>query len=208
MDYESDAFAGLLAALGVFAILILIIIIPILVVFIIAKCKMYKKAGKNGWEAIVPIYSDWVYTEIAGVEWWWFVALIITNLGIFNVNTNGGGSYININFGTLIGLFGAFVCNYNISKKLHKDVGFAVLMTLFPFVMVPLIGFSGSYSFDNSVKVTKNGPFDANKENNNVAIEKQEEDVTNKDKDVKFCTKCGNKLDKDSKFCPKCGKEI
>ena len=85
MDYNSSVFAGLFAALGFFAILILIIIIPIVIVFIVAKCKMYKKAGKNGWEAIVPFYSDWIYTEIAGVEWWWFIALIASNIFVFLV---------------------------------------------------------------------------------------------------------------------------
>ena len=207
MDYNSSVFAGLFAALGIFAILIAIIVVSIVVVFLVAKCKMYKKAGKKGWEAIVPFYSDWIYTEIAGVEWWWFIALIASN--IFSFTTNNGNQTISFNFTSVIGLFGAFVCNYNISKKLHKDVGFAVLMTIFPFVMVPIIGFSSSYSFDNSVKVTKNGPFDANKEDNNNVVEKHEEDDDkSKDTDVMFCPKCGNKLDKNSKFCSKCGKEI
>ena len=200
-------FAGILAALGAFAILIVIIIVPIVIVCLVAKYKMYKKAGRNGWEAIVPFYSEWVYTEIAGVEWWWFIALIASN--IFTFTTHNGDQTISFNFTNVVGLFGAFVCNYNISKKLHKDVGFAVLMTLFPFVMIPLIGFSSSYSFDDSVKVTKNGPFDANKEDDTAVDEKNgEEDTKSKDKDSKYCSHCGNKLDKDSKFCSKCGKEI
>ena len=186
MDYDSSVIAGLFAALGIFAILILIIVIPIVIVFLVAKCKMYRKAGKKGWEAIVPFYSDWIYTEIAGVEWWWFIALIASN--IFSFTTNNGNQTISFNFTSVIGLFGAFVCNYNISKKLHKDVGFAVLMTIFPFVMVPIIGFSSSYSFDNSVKVTKNGPFDANKEDNNTSnlTENDNDNKNNENNNVRF----------------------
>ena len=40
---------------------------------------------------------------------------------------------------------------------------FAILMTLFPFIMLPLVGFSKKYQFDNEVKVSPNGPFDAKK---------------------------------------------
>ena len=80
MDTNYDVAGSIIAGLGVLAILIVIILVPIVIVYLVAKCKMYKKAGKNGWEAIVPFYSDWVYSEIAGVEWWWFVALIASNI--------------------------------------------------------------------------------------------------------------------------------
>ena len=213
MNYENSALAGVIAGLGIIAILIGIIIVPVVVIYIIAKCKMYKKAGKNGWEAIVPFYNDWIYTEIAGVEWWWFIALIASNL--FTLYSRSGDQVISFNFSGFIGLFGSFVCNYNISKKLHKDVGFAILMTIFPFVMIPIIGFSSSYSFDNSVKVTKNGPFDANKDDtvdtkvdDKVTEEKKESKSTETNKDIKYCPNCGNEVAKDSKFCSKCGKEI
>ena len=189
--------------------LIFIIIVPIFIIYIIAKCKMYKKAGKSGWEAIVPFYNNWVYTEIAGVEWWWFIALIASSL--FSFSTSNGEQTISFNFGYVIGLFGAFVCNYNISKKLHKDVGFAVLMTIFPFVMIPLIGFSSNYSFDNSVKVSKNGPFDDKKDDSSFDNEKKDDSDSSKDnveKDVKYCPNCGKENAKNSKFCSKCGKEI
>ena len=186
--------------------IVIIILIPIVVLLVIGRWKMYKKAGKQGWEAIVPFYSDWVYVEISGLEWWWFFALVITNLGILN-NPENGNNYVNL--GTLIGLVGSFVCNYNISKKLHKDTGFAVLMTIFPFVLLPMIGFSDKYKWDNSVKVSKNGPFDDKKDNDTVEEKKETKDSKEKEsKDSKFCPNCGNKLDKDSKFCGKCGKEI
>ena len=213
MDSNYDVAGSIIAGLGVLAILIVIILVPIVIVYLVAKCKMYKKAGKNGWEAIVPFYSDWVYTEIAGVEWWWFIALIASN--IFSFTSYNGDQTISFNLTSVVGLFGAFVCNYNISKKLHKDVGFAVLMTIFPFVMIPIIGFSSSYSFDSNVKVTKNGPFDTNREDNTVVNEKHEEDTSIKnaekekdESDAKYCPHCGEKVENNSKFCSKCGKEI
>ena len=42
-------------------------------------------------------------------------------------------------------------------------------MTLFPFVMIPLIGLSNNYKWDNSVEVSNNGPFD-NTNNKSINI--------------------------------------
>ena len=211
MDIDSTVAAYMVGSV----VLLLIILIPILVVYIIGRWKMFQKAGKAGWESIIPFYSDWVYTEIAGVEWWWFIALIITSLGVFSGNSDSNSSInVNINLGSLIGLVGSFVCNYNISKKLHKDTGFAVLMTIFPVVLITMIGFSSKYSWDKDVPVTKNGPFDANKESSSVKEEVKEEKTTEekkedkKEKDATFCSHCGAEIEKGSKFCSKCGKEI
>ena len=114
---------------------VLLIILAIVIVIVIAKYKLYKKAGKKGWEAIIPFYSQWVYTEIAGLNWWWFL-IIIGGILLGNVSDE-----LTV-LGTLVSLFGLFVCNYNIAKKFHKDTGFAVLMTLFPVILLPILGFS------------------------------------------------------------------
>ncbi len=187
-----------IAALGVFGILLFGF--PILFFIVLGKWTLFKKAGREGWEAIIPGYSDWVYTEIAGVEWWWFIALIIYTYIIFtSIDHRGSDSSVFI----LIGLIGRFVCNYNISKKLHKDTGFAVLMTLFPFVMLPIIGLSRDYVVDDSVSVTPNGPFD-DKKKDTPKVKK----TTEKDDGSGYCPKCGHKIRKGNKFCTKCGKEI
>ena len=67
---------GFIAGLGVFAVILAIFAIPILVLFIMGAVKTYKKAGKQGWEAIVPFYNSWIYVEIAGLNSWW-VAVVL-----------------------------------------------------------------------------------------------------------------------------------
>ena len=188
-------------------VIILIVFFTLLGIYIAGKWKLYKKAGKQGWESIVPFYNDWVYVEIAGLNWWWFFFLIIAPASIFSNFGNGDSSFI-IN---IAGLVGAFVCNYNISKKLGKDTGFAILMTLFPFVVVPLIGFSSSYTWNNNAEVSLNGPFDnVNNSNksNNASTSTTTKSTVKKEKDSKFCTNCGNEISKGDKFCSNCGKEI
>ena len=54
--------------------------------------------------------------------------------------------------------------------ELHKDTTFAVLMTLFPFVMLPLIGFSNNYEWDNNVSVDLNGPINSNNSSMKISM--------------------------------------
>ena len=59
-----------------------------------------------------------------------------------------------------------FFCNYNIAKKFHQEVGYAILMTLFPFIMYPILGFSDKV-FDKDVITSPNGPIGENNNNQN-----------------------------------------
>ena len=69
MDYaESLAMISMLILIPV-----IIFAIAIVIVEIIGRWKLFKKAGRNGWESIVPFYSNWVYVEIAGLNWWYFL---------------------------------------------------------------------------------------------------------------------------------------
>jgi len=40
-------------------------------VAIVAMWKVFTKAGKPGWAAVIPVYNSWVWAEIAGKPGWW-----------------------------------------------------------------------------------------------------------------------------------------
>jgi hypothetical protein len=76
-NYDLDDFgsvAGGLAA-GVIVIIgiVFLIALAVVVVSIIGQWKMFTKAGKLGWAAIIPYYSQWVACRIAGISSWWVV---------------------------------------------------------------------------------------------------------------------------------------
>ncbi len=199
-NFDSSLFKWVLGFGIVFGMFIIIILITLLVIYIMGRWKLYEKAGKEGWKSIVPFYNDWVYVEMAGLKSWYFLLLIAGTISV----TIGIDDEINISYGmfrmaTLVGLF---FCNYNISKKLHKDTLFAVLMTLFPFVVVPIVGFSDKYTWDDSVSVSENGPIDD--ANNSSSVKGK----NNKNENYKYCGHCGAKIEKSSKYCSNCGKEI
>ena len=192
--------ATILGGVGIFFFLFFVVLmIAIVVVEVIASWKFFQKCGKNGWEAIIPIYNSWIKVELAGLNWWWFLFLIFS----FLVSVSGNDSYKV--FVGIIPLFGNFVCNYNLSKKFHQDTGFAILMTLFPWVMIPIMAFSEKYQYDHSIIVSKNGIF---KDDDNVDNSFNNNTNTNSSTHVdSYCVHCGTKLSYHDKFCPNCGKE-
>lgn len=190
---------GALAILGVFAIIIVMLFIAWLVVFLIGKYKLFQKAGKNGWEAIIPFYSTWVLVEISGLAWWWFFIVIASSIVSILGNDNSGLKLI----AGLTSLVGSFCCYYNLSKKFHKDTGFAVLTTIFSGIMIPVMGFSSNYQFDSNVVVSEVGPFE--KKNTNQTSTDTD---SIQDSSKKFCPKCGNPVTEENQFCQNCGTKL
>lgn len=193
---------ALFGALGGLIIFFLLILVAVSIFEIIATWKFFQKCGKNGWEAIIPIYNSWIKVEIAGLNWWWFLLLIFS----FIVQLSGSDDYKILI--SIIPLFANFVCNYNLAKKFHQDTGFAILMTLFSWVIIPIMAFSNKYQYDDSVIVSKNGIFkdDSNVDNsfnNNMNTSANE----NNNFSGSYCINCGTKLNENDKFCPNCGKE-
>ena len=92
----------------------------IIVVMVASMWKVFTKAGKPGWAAIVPIYNFIVILEIAGKPLWWFLLLLVpfVNFVVF------------------------FLLGINIAKAFGKGTGFGVGLTLLPFIFYPMLAFT------------------------------------------------------------------
>jgi len=44
---------------------------------------LYRKAGKQGWEAIVPIYGQYVMAQLVGRPTWWIIWLFVPIVNVF-----------------------------------------------------------------------------------------------------------------------------
>lgn len=88
--------------------------------------KIYKKAGKKGWEALIPIYNMIVLMQIVGLPTWYIVLYFIPFANIY------------IMFKTYIEL----------AHKFGKSTGFGVLMIFFSFVCLPILAF-GDDKYNN-----------------------------------------------------------
>lgn len=45
--------------------------------------KLFQKAGRQGWEAIIPIYNFYVTTKLSGRPAWWTILLFVPLINIF-----------------------------------------------------------------------------------------------------------------------------
>ena len=118
-SYASDsAAAGAASAIfGVFALVWLAII----VVFLISLWRLFVKAGKPGWAAIVPIYNQIVMLEIAGRPVWWFLIAM---------------------FVPFFGWWVQIVWFIDFAKSYGKSTGYGVFVALLPLIAVPVLAFS------------------------------------------------------------------
>lgn len=119
-SYSTPADSAATAVGAVFGVIFMIIYLVVLVLLIVSLWKLFTKAGKPGWAAIIPIYNSVVMCEIAGRPLWWVVLLFIP--------------LVNIVVGAILGL--EFVRAYG------KDTAFQVLSIFFPYVIYPIMGFS------------------------------------------------------------------
>lgn len=167
----------------------ILLIVAFCIPFVIAEWKLFKKAGKNGWEALIPYYSTWVLIEIAGLNWWYFLIVIVGTILNF-LDIEGLGIITNI-----AGMFINFLIFYNIAKKMKQsEIAFGILGAILPLVTILVFGYS-KYTFDNSIPVSPNGIIGDNNTNQTNTVEK-------------YCLGCGQKLSDDVKFCKNCGKKV
>lgn len=88
------------------------------VVFVIAAWwKVFTKAGKPGWAAIVPIYNIIVVLEIAGKPLWWILLMLIPLVNIV----------------VAIMVYVAFARNFG------KGVGFALGLVFLGIIFMPIL---------------------------------------------------------------------
>lgn len=114
--YEPGAAEAVIGVVGTFLYLIL------LVVLIAALWKIFTKAGKPGWAAIVPFYNLIVLLEIVGRPLWWIVMFLIP--------------FVNIVF--------AFLLVIDLAKSFGKGIGYAMGLIFLSPIFYPMLGFGSA----------------------------------------------------------------
>ncbi len=187
--------------IGIFMGLFLIFFgVALIVVSIVANWTLFKKAGKEGWEAIVPFYNNWVLVEIAGLNWWWFLLILAPSIASF-INEDIA------EIASLANLFAIFNCYYNLAKKFKKSTSTSVVAGIFSFIFTFIFAFSKSETYYATEKVSSNGVFPGEpRETSAQAFNST--DNNNNPNLTKFCMKCGCKIEDHYKFCSVCGNEI
>jgi hypothetical protein len=122
---------------GVSSVLI-IVYLAIIVVAVVGLWKMFTKAGRPGWAAIVPFYNAWVLAEIAGRPGWFgLLATVISAVPLV---------------GWVAALVMFLLISMDLAVKFGKSKVFGVIgLFLFSLVGYLILGF-GSATYDASRK--------------------------------------------------------
>jgi hypothetical protein len=119
-DYgNSAAVGGVIAGMLMTFFLVFSIIGLIMVA---SLWKLYSKAGKPGWAAIIPIYNYVILLEIVGKPVWWIILMLIPL----------------VNFVVLIIIIVEFAKSYG------KSGGYAVGLLFLPIIFFPMLAFGDS----------------------------------------------------------------
>lgn len=118
---SSELSSASAAALGAVVLVFMLFYFVIAIVCIVSVWRLFTKAGKPGWAAIVPVYNQIVMLQVAGRPVWW--VLLMMFVPIFQV-------------------WVAIVAAIDFAKSYGKSTGFGVLVALLPFVGLPILAFS------------------------------------------------------------------
>ena len=106
----------------VMVIIMLIISLAVMAVVLASLWRIFTKAGKPGWAALIPVYNSVVMMQIIGRPEWWVLLLFLPFVNI----------YVTI------------VLALELAKSFGKSTGFGVLTIFFPVIMYPILGFGPS----------------------------------------------------------------
>ncbi len=109
----SAAFGGMILVFG-------LVYLVVVVTTIVSMWKLFTKAGKPGWAAIVPIYNNVILLEIAGRPWWWVLLQLVP----------------------IFGLWVTIVSMLDFAKSYGKSTGWGVFLILVPIIALPMLAFS------------------------------------------------------------------
>ncbi|MFA6957466.1 MAG: DUF5684 domain-containing protein [Thermoanaerobaculia bacterium] len=117
-DFGGGGGGGGLLAAGCGMVMFLVWAI-VLVAVIAGLWKVFVKAGKPGWAAIVPIYNIIVMLEIVGKPIWWIVLMLIP----------------------IVNIVVAIIVSIALAEKFGKSAAYGIGIALLGFIFIPMLGF-------------------------------------------------------------------
>ena len=104
---------------GLMELLILLIVLIFTVLLVAGQWKVFAKAGKPGWTALIPIYNWVVWMEIVGRPLWWVILLFVP----------------------IVGLVVYIIISLDLSKSFGHGTLFGFVLAFFPAIALAILGF-------------------------------------------------------------------
>ena len=164
--YDTHAFDGVIYAVLAFMGIFFIIMFAMLIFSIVYNWIIFKKAKREGWESIIPIYNLIIKFQFLNIPMWMLILIFIPG--------------VNVAVPIVIAI--------NMAKKFGKDIGFAIGLIFLPIIFYPILAF-GSSEFHPEIK----GIFESDtivNNGNSIYCTSCGTKVNGN-----FCTNCGQKVE-------------
>lgn len=126
-------------------IMILLVSLSYSIISLIAQWKLFKKAGRHGWEVLIPFYNNWVFIKIAGLNFWYF---IIPFISILLIDFNNIGALLLI---ICVNCYIMYKIYYNIAKRMKQNgTLYGILAITIPYLPILILGLSKNIVFDKT----------------------------------------------------------
>jgi TPR repeat protein len=121
---------------------------------IVVYWKLFRKANRPGWAAIIPIYNVVVYLQIAGLSPWFILLFLAALIPLF---------------GTILMLIFAIYFSIKIAQAFGKGVWFGVGVTFLPFIFITILAFGNAkYQLDKEDTIKRNRKDPTKQEHDNT----------------------------------------
>ena len=120
--------AGILGGFAIFGLIVVIISIATSILMLVSQWKIYKKAGKQGWECLIPVYNIIVLLQIVELPMWYLALFFVP-------------------FANIYAMFKIFI---ELAHKFGKSTGFGVLTAFFSVICLPILAFGKNNVYNGS----------------------------------------------------------
>lgn len=187
--------------------IILILAVVLVLITVIGHYKVFKKAGKSGWAALIPIYNTYVGCQICGINTMWvFILLAASFLSIIIPFL----SFIS----TICSLYFRIIFSISMAKSFGKSEAFALGLIFFGPIFYLILGLGDSKYIGadpmKDVILEMFGVKNDDKPANSTFLSSVgvNENVNQSSSSPKYCSNCGTAINSGNNYCPNCGYKL
>ena len=114
-------------------------------IMLVSFWKIFTKAGKPGWAALIPVYNAVILAQIAKQPWWYGLLLSCSLLAYL--------PHWGIVFSLISCVFYVIIM-YQLSLAFGQKIGFAIGLILLPIVFFPILAFNKDFQYHKETKET------------------------------------------------------
>ena len=95
-----------------------LIYLAVALFYVYCSWRLFEKAGRPGWESIIPIYGSYILiTKLAKLEWWYLLLLFVPLVNIYDV----------------------FKIYIEMAKNFGKSTMYGIGLVIIGFILIPIL---------------------------------------------------------------------